>query len=70
MMRGRGRESKNVSGAVVEKDSVRVVLAWRLRDGRDGAGGTEEVKIRLGMMAMNLRRGNWKFKRGALNFFN
>ncbi len=53
MMRGRGRESKKVSGPVEEEE-------WRPGEGRGGTGGSEEeeeLRIRLGMVAKDLMKG-------------
>lgn len=61
MMWGRGRESKNVSGPVLEKVPLRVEGACRLEGGSGGAGGREEVeRMRLGMVAGGLWNGDWK----------
>jgi hypothetical protein len=51
MMRGSGRESKNVSGPVFGKEPLRLGGEWRSLEGRGGTGGSEVLNIRLGMVA-------------------
>ena len=60
MMRGRGSESKNVSGLVLEKVPLSVVEGWRPGEGRGWTGGSEELRMRLGMVMKDCCRGNGK----------
>ncbi len=55
MMRGRGSESKNVSGLVLEKVPPSVD-GWRPGEGGAGTGGSEELRMGLGMVATDWRR--------------
>ena len=63
MMRGRGRESKNVSGPVLEKDSLSVDWDLGPASGRADTGGMGEAGVRLGMVAQYLMKTGRKSRR-------
>lgn len=57
MIHGRGRESKNVAGPVLEKEPLSVEGDWRPVEGSDGTSGNDdEVRIRRAMVAKDLTR--------------